>query len=225
MGTKNYVIHHGLKIGQRLTVAQRTSSAFSESPTVLGRILRRGQKMEATPEQFEANKHRLLTLAKAGSIHIVEPDQTDLTPEEIAAAEAQLKLTANERLTALLQKEFGDVIPAPADVLAKLEKFLAEDPSLTDSVSKAKHHFEQQEQMMKLQAEQLAKEAAEAAAPVQNAGDTAAPTQAAQDSVPAEAAPAPVAEPAPEAPAEPATPTDTTPPLPAEKKGKKAKKE
>lgn len=53
-----------------LTPAQRGSSLFSEAPTVLGRILRRGQSMTITEEQMKLNESQLKRLFDAHAIDI-----------------------------------------------------------------------------------------------------------------------------------------------------------
>lgn len=67
----HYEIHRGLKSGQSLNTAQRTSSLFAEEPVVLGKVFRRGYPpITLTETQFELNKIHLLRLEKAGSIVI-----------------------------------------------------------------------------------------------------------------------------------------------------------
>lgn len=67
----HYEIHRGLKSGQSLNTAQRTSSLFAEEPVVLGKVFRRGYPpIILTESQFELNKTHLIRLEKAGSIII-----------------------------------------------------------------------------------------------------------------------------------------------------------
>lgn len=67
----HYEIHRGLKSGQSLNTAQRTSSLFAEEPVVLGKVFRRGYPpIVLTETQFELNKTHLTRLEKAGAIVI-----------------------------------------------------------------------------------------------------------------------------------------------------------
>lgn len=87
-----YLIALGFTPGKKLTQAQRTSSLFAEEPVVCGKVLRRrGPPMKLTVDQWKTNEEDLLRLAKAGAIKVIEPDKTQLTKEEIEAAEAALK--------------------------------------------------------------------------------------------------------------------------------------
>lgn len=55
---------------QHLTPAQRTSSLFSESPTVMGKVLRRGQSLVVTDKDMAHHENQLKRLIDAGSITI-----------------------------------------------------------------------------------------------------------------------------------------------------------
>lgn len=61
--------------GQPMTVAQRTSSLFSEEPTVLGKALRRGlPPLKIDEKQFAQAEHMLRRLFDAGAINIKAVD-------------------------------------------------------------------------------------------------------------------------------------------------------
>lgn len=75
---------------QHLTPAQRTSSLFSETPTVLGKVLRRGQSMTVTEEQMKSNESILRRLVEAGSITVspLNPVTKEVTIEVKSEPEA-----------------------------------------------------------------------------------------------------------------------------------------
>jgi len=111
----HYLIELGWKPGQKLTMAQRTSSLFAEEPVVLGKVLRRRSKpMKVTVEQWKADEAYLLRLAKAGAIKVTEPDSTPLTQEEIEKQEAELKKKQEAAAAATAANMAGDQNQAPA---------------------------------------------------------------------------------------------------------------
>lgn len=226
--SEHYIISLGFKPGKALTPAQRLSSLFSEEPVVMGKVMRRGlPPRKITKEQYEANKLHLLRLAKAGSIVITEPDNTLLTPDEIAEQEFALRQAAEKKLEQLLVETFeGNLQQALKSIgkdaiLAYIDRVSANDAMMKDVAYGVKGAVIEAAEHMEAEAKRVAEAQA---AQTQDAGD-AAPPQVAQAAEPVAQSPVEAAPAAPEEAKSEAAP-QTEAPAPVEtKKQKKGKKE
>lgn len=98
----HYEIHRGLKSGQSLNTAQRTSSLFAEEPVVLGKVFRRGYPpIVLTETQFELNKTHLTRLEKAGAIVIKKQEYKKLFSRQFHSRTLRLHLLRRTRLPSL----------------------------------------------------------------------------------------------------------------------------
>lgn len=71
MADLKYIISSALdQVSKQLNLAQRTSSLFSEAPTIAGKILRRGVSITMTEAQYLGMKSRIDALLKAGAITV-----------------------------------------------------------------------------------------------------------------------------------------------------------
>lgn len=68
---KKYIVKSSLNaITKQLSVAQRTSSLFSEAPLIAGKILRRGVSIVLEEAQYLLFKSKLDAMVKAGAITV-----------------------------------------------------------------------------------------------------------------------------------------------------------
>lgn len=109
--TKYVITRAAPKPGMQLSSVQRLNPLYSESPSVLGRILRPGSApLEVSPELFNQNRVRLQMLERAEAIHI-----TAHAKEVLVGGEPQAIVETAKKDTHYLPPEVLAETPKPVE--------------------------------------------------------------------------------------------------------------
>jgi len=112
-------------VRSNLSHSQRTSSLFSETPTVAGQILRRGQSITFDEKQMLQHGNHLKRLVEAGSIRVTPvgvPESTSI------AADLKKEAEIDKLMEGVIPADHGEVPVAHAESPVVQESTPVEEP-------------------------------------------------------------------------------------------------